>query len=273
MASGLSSPLGVFGIILIIIGIVMVVVGIIFLISLANETKPWWTWFLLIGGIVFGIIGGILLAIALSQAAVVVATAPVVVTPQPTMCAAPQPQVIYANPPPVVTPQPTMCGAQQMVYTNPQPQVVYTNPQPQVVYTNPQPQMVYANPQPVYRQNPQYVAPRQVAAPIGVPVDHVGTTVQAYGQERFDPDPIHTSTYSPPSPRRQVAVGPYGPGGQNISVPGTYTPQGTITTTTYDIGDHSVVSSAPVQGQRIGQQNVPQVMVQAPPRNYQVQAR
>lgn len=66
MASGLATPLGIGGIILIILGIIMAVIGVILLIANQNRSKAWWIWVLLVGGIVFGIIGGILLAIALS---------------------------------------------------------------------------------------------------------------------------------------------------------------------------------------------------------------
>jgi uncharacterized membrane protein HdeD (DUF308 family) len=65
MASKLSTPLGITSIILIIIGIIMTIVGIILLIIDQNNTKPWYTWFLLITGVVLGIAGGIMLAIAL----------------------------------------------------------------------------------------------------------------------------------------------------------------------------------------------------------------
>lgn len=67
MASGLSSPLGIGGVILIIIGIIMAVIGVILLIANQNKPKAWYIWLLLIGGIVLGIIGGIMLAVALSQ--------------------------------------------------------------------------------------------------------------------------------------------------------------------------------------------------------------
>jgi len=66
MASGLSSPLGIAGIIFIIIGIIMAVVGIILLIANQNKSKSWYIWFLLIAGIVLGIAGGIMVAVALS---------------------------------------------------------------------------------------------------------------------------------------------------------------------------------------------------------------
>jgi hypothetical protein len=61
MASGLA----IFGIIFIVIGIIMAIVGIVLLII--NTSGNWYTWTLLIGGIVLAIIGGIMLASALSQ--------------------------------------------------------------------------------------------------------------------------------------------------------------------------------------------------------------
>ena len=67
MAGGLSSPLGIAGLILIIIGIIMAIVGIILLLANQNKPKPWFVWVLLIGGVVLGIAGGIMVAIALSD--------------------------------------------------------------------------------------------------------------------------------------------------------------------------------------------------------------
>jgi H+/Cl- antiporter ClcA len=67
MASGLSSPLGIAGIIAIIIGIIAALIGIILLIVNQNSEKPWYIWLLLIGGVIIGIIGGVMLAIALSE--------------------------------------------------------------------------------------------------------------------------------------------------------------------------------------------------------------
>lgn len=63
----LNSPLGISGIILIIIGIITAVIGVIILIANQNQPKGWYIWVLMIGGIVLGIIGGIMLAIALAQ--------------------------------------------------------------------------------------------------------------------------------------------------------------------------------------------------------------
>lgn len=194
MATGLSSPLGVAGVLLIILGIIMAVVGVIFLIAMSTQSKPWWTWFLLIGGIIMGIIGGILLAIALSQSAVVVTpTAPI-----------PAPQA----PQYVVSPT---------HYTH----AYHGQPTHYLVAAQPAPQ---------------------------IPTQHMGTRTYPVGGEHFDPDPHTVVTQSPPTPRRTTVVGPYGPGGQNIQISGTYTPPGTVTATTYDIGHHPVVST-PAHGQ------------------------
>lgn len=67
MACGLSTPFGITSIILVIIGIIMALVGIIVLIANQSQTKPWYVWFLLVGGVFIGIIGGVMLAIALSE--------------------------------------------------------------------------------------------------------------------------------------------------------------------------------------------------------------
>jgi uncharacterized membrane protein len=67
-SSGLSSPLGIAGVILVVVGIILTAIGLIILLVNANKTKPWYLWFTLIAGIVLGIIGGIMLAIELSTA-------------------------------------------------------------------------------------------------------------------------------------------------------------------------------------------------------------
>lgn len=66
MAGGFSSPMGIAGLLLIIVGIIMAVVGIILLIENQKKPKGWYIWLLLIGGLIIGITGGILLAFALS---------------------------------------------------------------------------------------------------------------------------------------------------------------------------------------------------------------
>lgn len=97
MASGASSPLGIAGIIFIIIGIIMAVIGIVLLIVYSTTTIQWFVWVLLVGGILLGIIGGIMLAAALSA------------RPRVEPCCEPIPepkcymQRVY-EPPPVVQP-------------------------------------------------------------------------------------------------------------------------------------------------------------------------
>lgn len=67
MPGGLASPLGIASVILIVIGIVMAVIGIILLLAYQNKEKPWYIWFLLVAGVVVGIAGGVMLAIALAR--------------------------------------------------------------------------------------------------------------------------------------------------------------------------------------------------------------
>lgn len=107
MASyGISSGLGIAGVILIVIGIIMAIVGIILLIVNQNQPKAWYIWFLLIGGVLIGIVGGILLAVALSQV-----------------------------PAPVMVKTVDHCG-EEVHYVQPAPQVQYVHmaPQPAVQY-------------------------------------------------------------------------------------------------------------------------------------------
>src|SRR5579872_6409226 len=67
MAYGLSSALGIAGLFFIVIGIIMAIIGIVFLVINQNQTVPWWIWFLLVGGVVLGIAGGIMLAVAFAS--------------------------------------------------------------------------------------------------------------------------------------------------------------------------------------------------------------
>lgn len=218
MASGLSSPTGVAGVLLVVIGLIMAVVGVIFLI--AGQSGNWWTWLLFIGGIVLIIIGAILIAVALAS------------TPAVAVCdSQPMQRVVYATPAPA--------PVATYVAPAPAPQVVYA-PTPA-----PAPQIVYA-PAPT---------PAPAAVPVVAPPPQVTTHSYQIGQEHFDPDPIarqSTSTViAPPTPRRTTVIGPYGPGGQNIEISGVYTPPAvatqTTTTSQYDIVNHPVVSVPPGQ--------------------------
>lgn len=116
MASRLSTPLGFTGIFLLIVGILMTVGGIIGLIVQSNQPKSWWVWFLIFAGIVLGILGAVLLAIALSQTAVVVnPCGQVVAAPVPVMYQQPTP--IMVAPPPYVAPlAPQYVPAPQPIY-------------------------------------------------------------------------------------------------------------------------------------------------------------
>lgn len=137
MATGLSSPLGVAGIILIIIGIIMAVIGIILLIANQNQPKPWYIWLLLIGGIILGIIGGVLLAIALSQPVIaVVEPARCIPAPGPQYVVAPQPAPQYViAPQPIAAPPPAQyLGSQTALvgqeHFDPDPQTIVTTSPP-----------------------------------------------------------------------------------------------------------------------------------------------
>lgn len=65
--SRVSSPLGLAGILFIIIGVIMAIIGVILLVVNQNNPSLWYIWLLLIGGIVFGVAGGVMLAIALAS--------------------------------------------------------------------------------------------------------------------------------------------------------------------------------------------------------------
>src|SRR5436853_1362198 len=68
MGTALSTPLGIAGVIFIIIGIILTVIGIVLLIVYSQQpTIPSWIWWIFIGGVIIGIIGGIMLAAALSS--------------------------------------------------------------------------------------------------------------------------------------------------------------------------------------------------------------
>lgn len=65
--SKISSPLAVGGIIFIILGTIMLIAGIITLIANKSNPSVWYIWFLIITGLIMGIAGGVMLAIALAS--------------------------------------------------------------------------------------------------------------------------------------------------------------------------------------------------------------
>jgi hypothetical protein len=63
---------------------------------------------------------------------------------------------------------------------------------------------------------------------------------EVIGSARFDPDPVTESFVSQPPAQRVTATGPYGPGGQQATVPGVYKPAPVRTFVTSDISEHNV---------------------------------
>lgn len=211
MVSGLTSGLGIAGIIFIIIGIIMAVIGIVLLIARQSTSTEWYIWALLIGGIVLGIIGGIMLAIALAYGPIGS------MTPLLSPCA---PPVQYVQQPtPVQYLQPTP------VY---QPSVQYT--QAPSTY---QPPMQYQQAQPAGLNVAPTMAPRRV----------VQQQVQEIGPGNFDPDPEVSVVETRPVPQRVTAVGPYGPNGEQRTVTGVYQAPQQRVYTTEDITRHTVVNN------------------------------
>jgi len=212
MASGLTSGLGIAGIIFIIIGIIMAVIGIVLLISRSTTTTTeWYIWLLIIGGIVIGIIGGIMLAVALAYAPVT-------------------PVVPAYTPVPQVAPQPVQY-VQHSVVAAPVAQPVITAPVAQPVRYVQQP-MVAAAPAAPVAATPQRVVSQQV---------------ERVSAARFDPDPQTTVQRIRPPPMRGVFRGPYGPNGEEMDVTGVYQPAEENIYTTTDITDHSVAPVASTQ--------------------------
>lgn len=253
MATGLSSPLGITGIILIIIGIIMAIIGVILVVANQNQEKPWYIWLLLVGGIIIGIIGGILLAVALSRRPEVVSTTvytqPVQYQQVQTVVARKNPcgQTEYVTetrnvPVPMPVPQP-------IPVTQPAPQYVIAQPQPvpvsqpvRVAQPVPVPQQVAYQPAPTqYVQAPQQVAYQPVPTQYGqAPAKTYSVQAQNIDDDTYDPDPQTYVQAVPGQRQRLTAVGPYGPNGEQEVVTGTYKPQTQLVYTTQDYGEHPV---------------------------------
>lgn len=63
--TGIASPLGIAGVVMIALGIILTLIGLIFLVVNQNGVKAWYMWFLVIVGILVGIVGSVCLAFAL----------------------------------------------------------------------------------------------------------------------------------------------------------------------------------------------------------------
>ena len=200
------SGLAIAGIILIVIGIIMAIIGIILLIVENTTTTSWYVWFLVLGGILLGIIGGVLLAIALSEPTIkAIIPMPGCPIPQP-VCPVP----IQTCPMPL---QPTI-----------KPTCPYQN------YTAPQ---VFSPP--VFTP---MVKPQIPLAPTHV----YSQRVEQLGDETFDPDPVTSVIDKPPTTLRRTVNGPYGPSGENIDVTGVHKIPGQRTYVTRNIPEHPVTS-------------------------------
>lgn len=249
MASGLSSSLGLAGIIFIVIGIIMAVVGIILLIVFQNQSQPWYVWFLLIGGIVLGIIGGIMLAIALSQSST--CSVPLVDScghPIPKMTT----QVVAQYPPTIPVMAPTMVTPITVPTTVPNVTNV-SNVRPVVTSQVPTTVRQVATTQ----GNRPIVATVPVTA--SVPPSPNGRVTRVRTQqlqdETFEPDQEEYVIESHPEPIRTTVVGPYGPNGEQKAVTGVYRAPSTRTYVTSDIPEHPVTSN--YSPQRRGPQTYP----------------
>lgn len=62
-----GTPLGIGGLVFIGMGVALVIAGVILLIANQNKPKEWYIWFLISLGTVLGILGGVMLAVALAD--------------------------------------------------------------------------------------------------------------------------------------------------------------------------------------------------------------
>ena len=74
MPGSLSSPLAVAGIIAIVLGLILAISGLISLIANPSQPGAWFVWVLLTSGLVLGVAGGVMLAVALNQSCAVIPT-------------------------------------------------------------------------------------------------------------------------------------------------------------------------------------------------------
>lgn len=244
MASGITSPLGIFALVLLIIGVIMAIIGIIFIIARQNQTKEWWIWTLLIGGLVLAIFGGILLAVAM---ATYEPPKPEVV---PNACAAPPMMLTPDHHGHLkATPAPLACPPRVVAYPAPMPAPVQayqydTHHNSHNGYNGHYDRYV-----PSY-----YPAPAPAPAPMSYPVSAPMpapmvsrappaanyTNVHTVGSDRFDPDPQMVTQRVERSAQRVTATGPYGPNGETVTVAGTFTPAPLEVDRTYDYPNHNV---------------------------------
>ena len=185
--SVVSSPLAVAGIIGIVLGLVLSVSGIVSLISNQQQPGTWYVWLLLISGLVLGVAGGVMLAIALSK----VYVHPSIVlgqTSEQAQVATYQEPVnpinlefqYNKNPAQVAYQSPSQVGYQ------PQAQVAY-QPEAQVAYQTPS-QVGYQPQAQVGYQAPDYV---RTTSPVNVELEYnrTPTIAQVGYQAQSAPPP------------------------------------------------------------------------------------
>lgn len=258
MAYGLSSALGITGLIFIVIGIIMAIVGIVLLIVNTIQPAPWYIWFLLVGGIILGIIGGIMLAVSYSYAPSTPLTTCETQCQEYEYVAVPKPRPV---PIPAITPVPTPLYMPPPVAYAPPPPVAY-GPPPPVAYA-PQPAPVY-----VQQRPPTYVPAAAPPAPINAPqttyVDRgaeykgvpatITTTVQQAEHGQFDAYPFQEPIQHVDFPAQEgTRVLQYPDGTQQV-VRGVVRPGGVDVTRTVDLHNVNVqpVGQRAVVNQPVG---------------------
>lgn len=125
----MNSTILIIGIVLLVIGLILLIIGIVIHqnnVQNNQGVQPWWVWFLIIGGIIVAIIGGVMMAFSATRKS---APPPIRYVP------APQPQ--YAQPapcwqPPKPCPTPCPPASAPMYQQQPQTQLIYS-PNPNAV--------------------------------------------------------------------------------------------------------------------------------------------
>lgn len=215
----------------------MTIIGIIFIIAKQNQTKEWWVWTLLIGGLVMAIFGGILLAVAMAtyepakpEVIPNACNTPLMVTTDHhgQMKAAPAPVMVSG-------PAPASCPPRMVAYP-----AAYQYDTNHNGHHDRYPTGYYPAPAPVQYSAPVYYPPSPVVPRTMAPPAANYTNVHSIGQDKFDPDPQMVTQRLQPSSQRVTATGPYGPNGETVTVAGTFTPAPLEVDRTYDIPNHNV---------------------------------
>lgn len=221
-----TTPLGIAGIVMIILGLILAIVGIVLLVLNKDITKPWYIWVMLGGGIVIGIIGGILLAVAYAKEKPIIECVDeprYIIEPQQVMVRTPQPQYVTQY-----QPQP-----KQIIQAPSQQQIIQTPPQQ--IITAPQPYQ--AQPQYMVQNSPIKPSPQPLyQAQQGImPASNVSYEVDRIDDSTFDPYPITNSVVEKPAPRVETRMVQQ-PDGTIIQMQGVFQDDTQIINKTIDYG-------------------------------------